>query len=443
MSSGMIVRCKIHGKCKWLTFSTGKGMVHKHRPALTRDDSDKHHGLSMQRRKCNRLRVLGYTPRYLPLSGGAEYGIYELYRRLAGEVEPILLTPVHSLEGNDSADGYFLENAPFRTIRYKRFPVWLERWAARNETVRKAVSALGQISTALHVLFYTLALKPDVIHLNYLVSSYPSARLLKALGIRRPLVLSLIGRPDVFSPSNEDYRRYRRTFDWMFRHVDAGIYQTPSVMGDAPRSERWLQIPYGVKTDELRPHSSDAPRRSRWGTLSRLAANKRVDWVLKAFARVYDRHSEASLEILGTGPERNALEALADSLGIRNAVRFRGYVGEKDLDAALGQLDYFVFASESETFGIVLAQAMAAGLPIAVTDSSCLPEVVVDGENGCVGANTPEGLAAAMLRLMESPETADRIARTNRLKAETVYDWNRIAGRYACLFARLAGKEKT
>lgn len=396
----------------------------------------------MNHRKHDPLRILCYTPRYLPLSGGAEYGIYELYSRLSKHVEPILLTPVHTLEDNESADRYFLSAPPFRTIRYKRFPVWLEKWAGRNESVQKFVSLLGQISTALHVVFYAFMLKPDVIHLNYLISSYPSARLLHALGVRRPIVLSLIGRPDVFSPANEDFRNHRQTFDWMLHHVDAGIYQTPFVMGSTPLPAHWLQIPYGVKTAEFHPRSSPPPRRKRWGTLSRLAANKRVDWVLRAFARVLVRHPDSSLDILGTGPERSNLEALVDSLGIRHAVRFLGYVEEKDLDAAFSQMDYFAFASESETFGIVLAQAMAAGLPIAVTDSSCLPEVVTDGENGCVGSNSPEGLADAMLRLMESPETADRIARANRRKAEEEYDWDRIANRYAQLFCRLVQKEK-
>lgn len=395
----------------------------------------------MNRHKRDRLRILGYTPRYLPLSGGAEYGIFELYSRLSKFVEPILLTPVHTLADNDSPDSYFLENTPFRTIRYKRFPVWLETWAGRNETVQKIASAIGQIATALHLLWFAIVLKPDVIHFNYLVSSYPSARLLKAFGVRRPIALSLIGRPDVFSPANADFRLHRRVFDWMFRRVDAGIYQTPSVVEAAPRSPHWIQIPYGVKTNEFNPRPDAAPRQKRWGTLSRLAANKRVDWVLMAFARVLERHPDSTLEILGTGPERQNLETLAESLGIRNAVRFRGYVGEKDLGEALTHMDFFAFASAAETFGIVLAQAMAAGLPIAVTDSSCLPEVVENGVNGFVSPNSPDGLADAMLRLMASPETADRIARTNRKKAETVYDWNRIAERYADLFSCLAKKD--
>lgn len=398
---------------------------------------------SPEKKRCpKQLRILGYTPRYLPLAGGAEYGLRELYVRLAGKADLTLLTPLyHNADEYSGRDSYFSGEGTFRIIRYKRFPLWMERWTERSEPVRKCVSLLGQVSTALHVAWNAFRLKPDVIHLNYLVSSYPSARLLKWLGIRAPIVLSLIGRPDVFADDNEDYRRYRRVFDWMHARVDAGIYQTPSVMGKMPSDARWIRIPYGVKTDELPPAPPRNAPRLHWGTLSRLAVNKRVDWVLRAFALVRERHPGATLDIVGNGPERERLVRLCEELGLGPSVRFLGYVAETDLGRVLGEMDAFAFASASETFGIVLAQAMSAGLPIAVTGSSCLPEVVEDGRNGFVGANSPEGLADAMLRLMDHPEAADRMARENRRKAVEEYDWNGIAAQYLQVFRHVAGKE--
>ncbi len=387
------------------------------------------------------LRILGYTPSYLPVAGGAQYGLHELYTRLARDAELTLVTPIyHDAEDKSGKDGYFAGEEVFRTIRYKRFPMWLARLAERNESAGKCVSLLGQVGTALHMAWYALRLKPDVIHLNYLVSSYPTARLLGWLGIRTPIVLSLIGRPDVFAEDNGDYRRYRHVFRWMHSRVAAGIYQTPSVMGKTPPDARWMQIPYGVKTDELPVAPARTGPRRRWGTLSRLASNKRVDWVLRAFAEVRQRHPDATLDIVGTGPERDRLLRLAGELGLGESVKFRGYVAEADLGRVLGEMDCFAFASESETFGIVLAQAMSIGLPIAVTASSCLPEVVTDGKNGFVGANTPAGLAEAMLRLMDSPDAADRMARENRRKAVEEYDWNVIAAQYMRVFRQVAGK---
>ena len=87
--------------------------------------------------------------------------------------------------------------------------------------------------------------------------------------------------------------------------------------------------------------------------------------------------------IAGDGPEREALQALADGSGLAGRVRFAGAVAHGDLPRLLSNSDLFVQPSTGEeAFGISVVEAMACGLPVFASNNGGLPEIIVEGETG-------------------------------------------------------------
>jgi len=112
--------------------------------------------------------------------------------------------------------------------------------------------------------------------------------------------------------------------------------------------------------------------------VGRLTSEKRVGDVLRAAARIPD----AIVELVGDGDQREALERLAEELGIRERVVFHGRTSDEDLRAALTRASVFAIASIAELQSIATMEAMASGLPIVAADAVALPHLVREGENG-------------------------------------------------------------
>lgn len=126
-----------------------------------------------------------------------------------------------------------------------------------------------------------------------------------------------------------------------------------------------------------------------------LKPQKRFDLLLDAFARL--PQPNAILLILGEGAERQALEALAQRLGVHDRVLMPGFVS--DPSPFLRVADLFVFSSDCEGFGNVVAEALEQGTPVVSTDCPFGPREIL--ENGKYGALVPVGDAGALAKAME------------------------------------------
>lgn len=113
-------------------------------------------------------------------------------------------------------------------------------------------------------------------------------------------------------------------------------------------------------------------------TVCRLTAWKGVDGLIEAIASL----PEVGLVVVGDGPERENLEAMARRLGVKERVYFAGEVPKEHVPAYLRACDLFVLNSRYEGLPHVLLEALAAGLPVVATDVGGTPEVVQDGVNG-------------------------------------------------------------
>jgi glycosyltransferase involved in cell wall biosynthesis len=131
--------------------------------------------------------------------------------------------------------------------------------------------------------------------------------------------------------------------------------------------------------------------------VSRIAKEKHLDVAIDAIARVRD----AVLAIVGDGPDRAALEARANALGIRDRVRFTGALDPAALPDLYAASDAFVFPSPTETQGLVLAEALAAGLPVVAVDVPVNREVL--GGFGRLVAAGAQAVAHALSDAIEAP----------------------------------------
>lgn len=121
----------------------------------------------------------------------------------------------------------------------------------------------------------------------------------------------------------------------------------------------------------------------RFVTVAFLKPKKGIDVLLRAFARAFEGRDDVILEIGGDGPQRQELESLADALGLREKVQFLGLLNRHQVREALWRANAFVLPSRFETFGVVLIEAMATGLPVVATRCGG-PEDFVHPEVGVI-----------------------------------------------------------
>ncbi|MFO7582833.1 glycosyltransferase [Guyparkeria sp.] len=139
--------------------------------------------------------------------------------------------------------------------------------------------------------------------------------------------------------------------------------------------------------------------------VGRLAGEKNIDLLLDMLPDVLALHPDTILAIAGEGPARPRLERRVTGAGLGPSTRFIGYMQrDGELQAAYRAADLFVFASRSETQGLVLLEALDQGTPV-VAIAEMGTRDVLDVEGGCVIApNDPQDFAAAVIGLLEQPD---------------------------------------
>jgi glycosyltransferase involved in cell wall biosynthesis len=187
--------------------------------------------------------------------------------------------------------------------------------------------------------------------------------------------------------------------------------------------------------------TSDAP--TRFVFVGRLIELKCVDVLLEAFRDVVAR-VPATLEVVGDGPLRAALERQAGDLGLGGSVEFAGWVPQAECASRLRGADVMVFPSIHDCGGAAVLEAMASGLPVIASDWGGPPDYVDDSCGVLVAPDSRgalvAGFAAAMLRLASSPELRQELGRAGRERVENEFDWERKIDRVVEIYARVAGR---
>jgi glycosyltransferase involved in cell wall biosynthesis len=165
------------------------------------------------------------------------------------------------------------------------------------------------------------------------------------------------------------------------------------------------------------------------GRLNGPHEQKGVDVLLKSLPQVLSHH-KVVLDIIGTGPRLFQYQALAERLGVSQQVRFLGFVEHQEMPRHYQQADLFVLPSRRESFGLVLAEAMACGLPVVATTAGAIPEVVEDGVTGIlVPPDDAEALADAVVSLLSDRPRMQAMGAAGAKRVRERFTWDKVAQR--------------
>jgi glycogen(starch) synthase len=215
---------------------------------------------------------------------------------------------------------------------------------------------------------------------------------------------------------------------------------------------RWLGSVLGLPRTtviyhavERHEHSSATSSRSldppTFAFMGRLVSTKGVSALLEAANQLKERGWVFQVKVLGDGPERQALEAKTDSLGLRDCVDFRGYVPQSSLEQDLAGVAAVVMPSlAGEVFGLVAAEQMARGRLLIASDVGGLGEVV--GDAGLkVAAGDVTALAERMEKVLQAPGLITELGQKARERALSLFCQQRMVAEHVAAYDRLAGPE--
>jgi glycosyltransferase involved in cell wall biosynthesis len=195
-------------------------------------------------------------------------------------------------------------------------------------------------------------------------------------------------------------------------------------------------IPNGVSLNDFKGIRRKAVLQPTVCYAGRLVPGKRVDVLLRAASIVAHDVKNLRVVIIGDGPERRTLEALAKDLGVN--AEFRGFIkSSRVMRQAIASSTVFCLPSEVEGFGIMAVEAMACGVPVVVAGIPSLREITSDGKAGLVVApGDAAGTAAAIERIIKDKKLATRLVKEGR-KRVAIYNWDAIAKDYEALLRKV------
>jgi len=382
------------------------------------------------------VRIALFTNNYLPFCGGVTISVETLRRGLesAGH-EAWVFGP--RLTGG-------AEDVSLKVARYPSIPVTTYPEFALAVPYSRRI---GRLVTELNF---------DVVHAHHPFLLGPAARRL-ARRAGRPLVFTYHTRYEKYAhyvplPLGLVQAAALRISAGFAAQADAVL--APSAVIRDELHARGVRapiavVPTGVDLDRFRPGDRAAARR-RLGVgdaeplvlyVGRLDREKSVDRVLLAFERVASTLPAAQLVLVGQGTETQRLRRMAEALPVAERIRFLGLRPHHSLVECYQAADVFLFASETETQGLVLAEAAASGLPAVADDAPGCDEVVRDGDTGILTKGDPAALAEAVIGLLLDPERRRAMARRAREIAERLFDVrlqvDRTLAVYADAVARL------
>jgi len=385
------------------------------------------------------LHIAFFTNFYHPIVNGVV--------RSVASFREVLMKQGHNVFVFAQSDGSYEDHEPF-----------IFRYPSLSLPLPGDISAAIPVSPFVDQLLPTLKL--DVIHTHHpVLLGQTAAR--KAAELDLPLVFTFhtqyweythyipFPQEAIQEFLKNAVHRWLRDFMQKCQHI---IIPSESIREILVRNygleQRYTVIPTGTDLEPYRCADWKALRKEKgWQdetvliSVGRLAPEKNWDTLLQAFAKVCAQRPGLRLVLIGDGPAKGTLEALTAELGIAQQVTFTGVLPFGDVPCYLKAADMFVFASVTETQGLVTIEAMAAGLPIVAVDGSGTRDIVEHGKQGLLVENDAGALAKGIEELLSDAEQLKHFS-TGAHKKSKMFDINQLGKQLVSVYEQAIEDKK-
>ena len=385
-------------------------------------------------RICTAMKILYVTPVFYPEVGGGEKYMFNLAREIAKKHEVIVITSAKILEGKKKIDNLL--------VYYLNF----------NEV-------FGTEVIPIHSLYKLVrGIKPDIIH-----GSGPSITqdigfiLSRVLGI--PMIMTYHGNPNLDKTIS---RLYIKFATWIVLKkickiiVTSKIRYSEMIEKRGINKERVQLIPVGVEFGKFKLEiNTKSVIRDKFnlrekkiilfvGGLDRRHIYKRLDLLLNAIVSVKKEIPNTHLIIVGKGELLPEYKRTSEFLKLQNHVSFHPNVKDDELPYYYSSADLFVLPSptEGEAFGIVLLEAMSAGIPVIASDKCGGSFAIEESNSGLVYKRYDiEDLSNKIIQILKDDSLASKLGE-NGIKCAQKYDWTQIAKEVETVYDEILSKNE-
>ena len=328
--------------------------------------------------------------------------------------------------------------------------------SAFRRNPRMAVSAMpmigglaniGWANTFAHLAEYTGEKAFDVIHAYFGPPGRRAVQLRDVGAFRGPIVTSFLGYDVNVLGTRYGGEYYRHLFDRADRISVSSEFMRRKLLELGAPEKRVVLLPLGLPVERFAFKERTAPADGpvRIATAARLTEVKGIEWGVRAIAEAAKRGAHIRWDILGDGPLRGSLEALAEGLGVQDLVHFHGmqpmpYVQRVLEEAHIGMLPGVRAADGAEeALGGAVLEAQACGLPVLTTDAGGIGEGIVDGVSGVrVPQRDAGALADGIMALLARAGEWPSMGRAGRQHVAENYDCAALNDRWLALYRKLA-----
>jgi glycosyltransferase involved in cell wall biosynthesis len=374
------------------------------------------------------MRILQITPYFLPNVGGVQQRVNDLSRRLILKGHKIVIITSNIKIGSEKIRS--TKNLKLEYLKAFKFANTPIAFGFGSKINKYSYFDLAHIHVAQPLfpeiggLFCRLNNIPYVAHVR--IDLQPSG----IFGFLLPFYKKYILKPFLTRSSRiivltEDYKEIvSKKYS-----IDKGLIKV---------------IPNSTDFRILRrlPKKINDPMRILF--VGRICKQKNLPLLIDSFEKISNKYSLV-LDIVGDGPDTEKVKKLIMKKKLQNKVIMKGIKKGRDLEEIYKKSDIFILTSRQESFGTVLIEAMASGIPIVANKIPAVRNVIKDGYNGLLVKPTPENLAKAIERLINNPKLREKLAK-NGLKEVKKYSWDKVVDQtievYKEVLAEHANKNK-
>lgn len=263
--------------------------------------------------------------------------------------------------------------------------------------------------------------------------------------------------PYVISLRGSDVPGYSERFDFIYKilaplikiiwkKADAVVANSEGLKNLALKTkpDQKIEVIYnGIDTEEFKPLIRSLASKTKAKLLfriicvSRLTERKGINYLIDAFKILSEKHKNISLDVVGEGDAKNALEEQAENLGVSSKINFAGRIEHNNLPEIYQSADIFVLPSLNEGMSNTILEAVASGLPVVATDTGGTKELVKNGINGLIVKMKDAGdLAEKIEKLITDENLRQKMALESR-DLTLKFSWKSIAEEYLKLFKKI------